>query len=143
MTVMGLAPAHATGMASATMNALRQTGMTMGIALLGSLMSLRATQGLVAMAREHGAADAPALAQSAVTAHVMDGHYDWLPRAYQVAMTQGFALAMIGGGITCVVMAAVLLRYRHHAPDAAPGGRGNGHKRLVTGSTGSTGSVGK
>jgi len=139
MTVMGLAPAHATGMASATMNALRQTGMTMGIALLGSLMSLRATQGLVAMAREHGAADASALAQSAVTAHVMEGHYDWLPRAYQVAMTQGFALAMIGGGITCVVMAAVLLRYRHHAPDAVPGGRGNGHKRLVTGSTGSVG----
>lgn len=32
--------------ASATMNALRQTGMSLGIALLGSLMSLQATRHL-------------------------------------------------------------------------------------------------
>ncbi|VVE45878.1 MFS transporter [Pandoraea iniqua] len=133
-TVMGLAPAERTGMASATMNALRQTGMTMGIALLGSVMSLRAMHGLAGAAQAHGAADAPGLARLAVTAHVMDGQLNWLPQAYRVAMTQGFALAMIGGGLTCVVMAGVLFRYRRHAPDASAGD--GKHGRLATGSVG-------
>ena len=42
MAVMSCVPAER-GIASATMNALRQAGMSLGIALLGSLMGLRGT----------------------------------------------------------------------------------------------------
>lgn len=41
MAVMASVPAQRSGMASATMNALRQAGMLIGIALLGTLMSTR------------------------------------------------------------------------------------------------------
>jgi MFS family permease len=44
MAVMANAPAERAGIASATMNALRQAGMSLGIALLGSLMGQRAVQ---------------------------------------------------------------------------------------------------
>ncbi|XOT97991.1 hypothetical protein ACMTAU_03710, partial [Alcaligenes pakistanensis] len=37
--VMNLVPRERSGMASATTNAIRQTGMTLGVALLASLMS--------------------------------------------------------------------------------------------------------
>ena len=46
MAVMATVPRERSGMASATMNALRQSGMTIGIALLGALMSARAVDAL-------------------------------------------------------------------------------------------------
>jgi hypothetical protein len=54
MAVMANAPAERAGIASATMNALRQAGMSLGIALLGSLMGLRAVQQFTATAQAAG-----------------------------------------------------------------------------------------
>ena len=44
--VMNLVPPERSGMASATTNAIRQTGMTLGVALLASLMSQGAVTSL-------------------------------------------------------------------------------------------------
>ncbi|AJC19479.1 MFS transporter [Pandoraea pulmonicola] len=121
MMVMNLAPAAQTGMASATMNALRQTGMTMGIALLGSVMNLRAAQDLTATARTHGVTHAPAFAHTAISGHMLDPALTWLPDAYRHARAQGFALATLGGGLACTVIAALLYRqHARYARDARP-----------------------
>ena len=56
MAVMATVPRERSGMASATMNALRQSGMTIGIALLGALMSARAVD---AFQRRSRARDCP------------------------------------------------------------------------------------
>lgn len=52
IVVMGMAPAELSGAASATMNALRQAGMAIGIALLGTFMSERAIHIFAATAGE-------------------------------------------------------------------------------------------
>ena len=70
MTVMELAPAERAGMASATMNALRQTGMSMGIAVLGSMMSVGALHRMTAAMLVAGSAQADTLARQAVMEHV-------------------------------------------------------------------------
>ena len=54
MAVMSCVPVERAGIASATMNALRQAGMSLGIALLGSLMGLRAVQQFAAAAQASG-----------------------------------------------------------------------------------------
>lgn len=52
--VMRTVAPQRSGMASATMNALRQTGMTLGIALLGTLMSMQAVTTLTAALHTQG-----------------------------------------------------------------------------------------
>ena len=69
MAVMATVPRERSGMASATMNALRQSGMTIGIALLGALMSARAVDALNGALARQGLPDALALARAAVLRH--------------------------------------------------------------------------
>jgi DHA2 family methylenomycin A resistance protein-like MFS transporter len=64
--VMGSVAAQRSGMASATMNALRQAGMLIGIALLGTLMSTRATSLLADALALAGLGDAQQAAVAAV-----------------------------------------------------------------------------
>lgn len=86
MVVMAAVPHQRSGSASATMNAARQTGMVVGIALLGALMHLRAG-GLMAQT-------APAIATD----------------AYAQAIAAGFHLAMAGAGLACLAVAALLFK---------------------------------
>ncbi|MBN2751341.1 MAG: MFS transporter [Rhodospirillaceae bacterium] len=100
---MGSAPRERTGAASATMNALRQGGMTIGIALLGTIMSARAVvsvQDALAMA---GHDDAVILATLAVQRHAMPAGLSAGPETFRQlledASTRGFGLAVIVSGI--------------------------------------------
>ena len=75
LAVMASVARERSGMASATMNTLRQAGMAVGIALLGALLSGRAIVVLGDRLEELGIADAQRLATQAITAHRLPGSW--------------------------------------------------------------------
>ena len=110
MAVMATVPRERSGMASATMNALRQSGMTIGIALLGALMSARAVDALNGALARQGLPDALALARAAVLRHELP----FWRRATRApcwptrALAGGFSLAMAVAGAASLAAAAML-----------------------------------
>ena len=112
MAVMDLAPAERAGMASATMNALRQTGMSMGIAVLGSLMSVGAVHRMTAAMQAAGHAEAGTLARQAVMEHVFAAGRTEMLGAYRDAMSHGFSIATGCSGILSIAIAAMLVLRR-------------------------------
>jgi DHA2 family methylenomycin A resistance protein-like MFS transporter len=134
MAVMASVPAQRSGMASATMNALRQAGMLIGIALLGTLMSTRATALLATALEQAGLRDAQQAAVAAVSRHdpaalaALDA--DTAHTFVAGALAGGFHAAMVcacgrvaGGGAACASgarrVAGARLRLRIAMP-AAP-----------------------
>lgn len=111
--VMASAPRERTGAASATLNALRQGGMTIGIALLGSLMSARAVATLDRELAGLGRTEASALATSAVHRQAMPMDLAISPQLFQAllhdASTRGFAVAATVAGAVGLSVAVVLL----------------------------------
>ncbi len=115
---MGSAPRERTGAASATMNALRQGGMTIGIALLGTIMSARASASLEEALTRSGNDHAAALAIVAVQRHEMPAGLSIAPETFQSllkdASTHGFASAAGVAGalglVTTLVLAASAYR---------------------------------
>ncbi|QVM94678.1 MFS transporter [Pseudomonas sp. SORT22] len=118
LVVMNAVPASRAGIASATMNALRQTGMSLGIALLGSLMSLRASAELTRLLTVAGVDDAATLAQQAVAEHPLSSATPLFAQAYATAMAAGFNLAMLAAGL-CSLGCAVLLQRQLPVPSAS------------------------
>ncbi|WP_085596521.1 MULTISPECIES: MFS transporter [unclassified Pseudomonas] len=128
LTVMACAPPERAGIASASMNALRQTGMSIGIALLGSLMGARAIQVLGESARASGMANAGELARQAVTEHQLPLNNPLFGELYRTAMTSGLHLAMLLAGASGLLAMGLLLAIRRqprakHAEQ--PAGHGN------------------
>ncbi|MBY8608346.1 MFS transporter [Burkholderia arboris] len=119
MTVMELAPAERAGMASATMNALRQTGMSMGIAVLGSMMSVGALHRMTAAMQAAGGAHADTLARQAVMEHVFAAGRPDMLGAYREAMAHGFSIAVLCSGILSVGVAVMLVMQREREAQAA------------------------
>ncbi len=109
MAVMATVPRERSGMASATMNALRQTGMTIGIALLGALMSGRAIEALTASLAQLGASDAQALARAAITLHELPAHPANAAGLAAAALAGGFHAAMLCAGAASLLAALLLL----------------------------------
>lgn len=109
MVVMNAAPHERSGAASATMNALRQTGMTIGIAFLGTLMSNRAIHVLSDAARNQGITDAAFIARRAVADHVLPATFPELSMLYLSAMEIGFHAAMLFAGLGCAIAMTLLL----------------------------------
>ena len=99
LTIMGMASAELTASVSGTMNALRQAGMTMGIALLGVLLSAEAISELTQRLGAEGVGQAAHLAQQAVLYH--EGLHDLPAMAtnYAFSMASGFQLAMLMAGL--------------------------------------------
>lgn len=93
--VMACVPHERAGIASATMNALRQAGMSLGIALLGSMMGMRALHCLAASIGKEGAAQAHAVLQAPPSELLAS---PWLG-SYRAATASGFAWAMAVAGI--------------------------------------------
>jgi len=108
MAVMATVPRARSGMASATMNALRQTGMTIGIALLGALMSGRAIDAFTRTLAGMGVADAPGVARAAVTRHVMPAQPSGIVAGFADALASGFHTAMLIAGAASVLTAVLL-----------------------------------
>ncbi|CAB3684423.1 MULTISPECIES: MFS transporter [Achromobacter] len=109
MAVMATVPRERSGMASATMNALRQTGMTIGIALLGALMSGRAIVALTASFSQQGAPDAQALARAAITLHELPAQPANAAELAAAALAGGFHAAMLFAGAASLLAALLLL----------------------------------
>ncbi|OTA20795.1 putative permease of the major facilitator superfamily [Xenorhabdus beddingii] len=109
MMVMGYAPPERAGIASATMNALRQTGMTLGIAVLGSVMGISAIHDMTMAINASGVAGASDLAHRAVVNHILPAGQDWLSDIYRAAMASGFGLAMLCAGLVGLSVAFLLL----------------------------------
>ena len=104
--------------ASATMNALRQTGMSLGIALLGSLMSLQATRHLHSALLAQGIPDAARLAHAAIQQHSLPAQATWT-LDYARALASGFNLAMLSAGC-CSLLAALVLAMQKSRNQLAP-----------------------
>lgn len=96
------------GMASAVMNALRQTGMTLGIALLGTLMTHRAvdlllsnqqvnsqlsTEQIIDLVNRHGKISSAMIEQ-----------------ATRSAFVSGFNLAMFGGALAILLSLGLMIK---------------------------------
>jgi len=114
MAVMASAPVERAGIASATMNALRQAGMSLGIALLGSLMGQRAVQQFAASAQAAGQRELAAQARELIlqpgSMHATPQMLTW----YRSAMASGFGWAMAVAG--ALALLAALALYRQRAP---------------------------
>ncbi|HHR6129648.1 TPA: MFS transporter [Providencia alcalifaciens] len=98
------------GIASAVMNALRQTGMTLGIALLGTLMTHRAidlllsnqqintqlsTEQIIELVNQHGSISSTMIEQ-----------------ATRSAFVSGFNLAMLGGALAILLSLALMFKHQ-------------------------------
>lgn len=95
--VMGSVDKAYSGIASAVMNALRQTGMTLGIALLGTLMTHRAIDQL--NQNEKLVAILPRQEINALINHDLLISQPYIIDAVRSAFTSGFNLAMLGGAV--------------------------------------------
>ena len=109
---MAVAPRERSGVASATMNALRQGGMTISIALLGTVLAARATASLARRLTDANVADARDLAAIAVRRHEMPDGLDLAPRTFHDmlagALGQGFSAAAALAGLFALLAAATL-----------------------------------
>jgi predicted MFS family arabinose efflux permease len=117
--VMASVPAQRSGMASATMNALRQAGMLIGIALLGTLMSTRATSLLADALAQAGLANARQAAAAAVGRHDLSALSSLdAPTAHSLlagALAGGFHAAVACAGIAGLLAAGLLVSVRPRA----------------------------
>ena len=98
------------GIASAIMNALRQTGMTLGIALLGTLMTHRAVNQLLHDDRLNSAMSSQEIER---LIHSSSGSMPSLlvEQLTRSAFVSGFNVAMFGGAI--VIMATLCLMMKN------------------------------
>jgi len=110
MAVMGHVAQERAGIASATMNALRQAGMSVGIALLGSVMSQRAVQHLTAAADAAGQPQVALQARLLVFEPAVASSSPHLLGYYRAAMASGFGWAMALAGAMGVLTAFALHR---------------------------------
>jgi MFS family permease len=117
--VMGSAPRERTGAASATMNALRQGGMTIGIALLGTIMGARAMTSLETILAKSGVGDVALVAAAAVQRHQAPQNLSIAPKVFKAmlaeAFTQGFSLAVAVSGVLGLAAAVMLAFNRFEA----------------------------
>ncbi|WP_294907374.1 MFS transporter [Tatumella sp. UBA2305] len=100
--IMRCADAPLAGMASATMNAVRQAGMTLGIALLGSLMSLYARHQLTGQHIHQQPLNVIPVNRQVIT------DPDGLLTLTRHAYASGFSLAVLCAGLVSLLMAAGL-----------------------------------
>ncbi|MDO6705114.1 MFS transporter [Photobacterium sp. 1_MG-2023] len=136
MMVMGFAPAERAGIASATMNALRQIGMTLGIAVLGSVMSLYAIQEMANSVNADSIEAAVEIAHRAVMSHEFPQGREALISVYQSSMAAGFGVVMFCAGLLSLLAAVMLVVFTddsqtshvHSHADSKAGNHGKAHK---------------
>lgn len=111
--IMAAAPRARSGAASATMNALRQGGMTIGIALLGTMMAGRAVATMTQALAGAGVASPQVLASLAVRRHELPAGLamaeDDFRHVLARAFGDGFCLAVVVAGLVGLAAALVLV----------------------------------
>jgi MFS family permease len=106
VAVMASAPPAQAGMVSAMLNALRQMGMTLGIALLGTVMTHRAIQAMAQSPQLKDLASGRELAVQAIAHHQVPPP---LSALYAASLASGFQAAMLVAALACVGATAALL----------------------------------
>ncbi|WP_217575598.1 MFS transporter [Mesorhizobium sp. GbtcB19] len=110
---MSYAPRERSGMVSAVINATRQSGLAIGIALLGALMSMRATSLLAGYLGDAGVANAEALARAAIARHDFATEAaigeSGVHQLFTIAYAGGFHAAMLTAAIGAFLTAALLI----------------------------------
>lgn len=113
--IMATVAPERSGMASSTTNAIRQTGVTMGIALLATLMTATAVRNLANALRGQGIAGAGDLAYQAVAHNSVAALQDGVDHAQAMlsqAYAGGFHAAMLFAAVMPLLAALVLVRVR-------------------------------
>ncbi|MER8443781.1 MFS transporter [Mesorhizobium sp. M1066] len=113
---MSYAPRERSGMVSAVINATRQSGLAIGIALLGALMSMRATNLLTEYLGDAGVANVEAVARAAISRHDFatdaamgeSGVHELYAAAYAGGFHAAMLTAAIGAFLTAALLVAVL-----------------------------------
>ncbi|WP_272664287.1 MFS transporter [Providencia sp. PROV174] len=98
------------GIASAVMNALRQTGMTLGIALLGTLMTHRAVERLLQDDKLATMLSAQEIERLIQTSSVMPSNF--IEQVTRSAFVSGFNLAMLGSAIAIMMTLCLMARHK-------------------------------
>lgn len=96
------------GMASAVMNALRQTGMTLGIALLGTLMTHRAVDLLLSNQQVNSQLSTEQIIE--LVNHHEDLSSTIIEQATRSAFVSGFNLAMFGGALAILFSLGLMIK---------------------------------
>lgn len=108
--IMNSTPDNLSGTASSIMNALRQTGMTVGIALLGSLMNM-ATSGLLSDGLQRKELTDIQQVMREFTENPETGE---IQQFIYHAFSWGFSVAMFWAGIACILMTLILMMQRNN-----------------------------
>ena len=98
------------GIASAVMNALRQTGMTLGIALLGTLMTQHAIGKLCHDDRLVGILSVQEIEQLIQTSSRVPSLF--IEQITRSAFVSGFNLAMLGGAMAILATLCLMVKVR-------------------------------
>ena len=98
------------GIASAVMNALRQTGMTLGIALLGTLMTHRAVEQLLQDDKLVGMLSTQEIKHLIQTSSAMPSAF--IEQVTRSAFVSGFNVAMLGGAVAIMITLCLMARYK-------------------------------
>lgn len=98
------------GIASAVMNALRQTGMTLGIALLGTLMTHRAVDQLLNDERLASVLSSQEIEQLINSSTAMPSVF--IEQITRSAFVSGFNVAMLGGAIAIMITLCLIAKHR-------------------------------
>ncbi|MBP6117573.1 MAG: hypothetical protein KA498_13165, partial [Neisseriaceae bacterium] len=113
MVVMSAVAPSQFAMASAMMNALRQTGMSVGIALLASVMSVQASHVMQERLAPLGLTDLMRVVEEAIRYHRFVGEpVAWIRQAYVAGMESGFAVVMGAAGVACLFVMLLLCRVK-------------------------------
>ena len=124
-STMAVAPRERSGIASATMNALRQSGMTISIALLGTVLATTATASLTSALMNANVGNAAELAAIAIRRHEMPGGLGIAPDTFHAmlasALARGFSAAAALAGLFALLAAAMLAAAALQARRAQPG----------------------
>jgi DHA2 family methylenomycin A resistance protein-like MFS transporter len=110
---MSAAPRERSGMASAIINATRQGGAAIGIALLGALMSMRAIGLMSAGLESAGVGNAEAIARATVSRHDFTADVamgeSGLRELFTAAYAGGFHAAMLTAGVISILVAGLVV----------------------------------
>lgn len=106
------APKSHLGIISGLMNAFRQTGMTISIALLGAIMTKGAILSLSEILDDHDIED-PLLPENIITQNAWDSFVS--PIWIQEAWTTGFQYAMIGSALAVILVLFCFIPFKNRA----------------------------
>jgi len=133
---MAAVPHERSGVASATINALRQCGMTIGVAMLGTIMDARAVSHVARTLSSANVPNAAELAALAVGRHQMPSGLGMAQEAFRMllarAVAEGFSAATICAGVAGLAAPLILIPVARRIASMRQTRRNIGNVSLIT-----------